>query len=165
MYSLNVPVPGRIERLASDLFPRLTAFDRVRDRHTLVCKRFEAESLPRLRKRLRRALDDSPSFEARVDGIDYFERPISGSGPVVYLAVESLGLLQLHDRLVDAFGAVPGLEGDDYTPHVTLARSGTIDAASELASLDIDPVVWTVSELHVWDPRYRETVARIGLPK
>jgi 2'-5' RNA ligase len=168
VFSLNVTPPGAVSRLASDLQSALVdaGVDRFRDRHSLVVKRFEGEqSLPRLRERLRTVLSGAPAFEARLAGVDQFENPPRGPGPVVYLAVESPGLHALHDRLADAFGSIPGLEGDDYTPHVTLGRGGVIDDET-LAALSerVDPVTWTVSELRVYDSRHRETVARLSLP-
>jgi 2'-5' RNA ligase len=166
VYSLNVPVPGEVERLAAELHPRLLAFDRIRDRRTLVCKRFEGErSLARLRERLREPLAGAPAFEVRVAGIDYFETPARGPGPVVYLAVESPGLLALHDRLCDAFGAIEGIEGDDYVPHVTLARGGSLDAATDLRTLEIEPVTWTASSVTLWNAKFRESAATIRLPR
>ncbi|WP_251342014.1 2'-5' RNA ligase family protein [Haloplanus halophilus] len=168
MYSLNVPVPGAVERLAADLHPNLSGFDRIRDRHSLVCKRFEADEadLHRLRERLRTALSPTPAFEARITGIDAFETPTHGPGPVVYLAVESPGLRDLHSRLVEAFGAVDDdLEGPAYVPHVTLARDGPADAVARLRETDIDPVTWTVSELHLWSRARRETVRSVPLPR
>ncbi|ELZ76990.1 hypothetical protein C455_14422 [Haloferax larsenii JCM 13917] len=164
MYSLNVPIPGQVARVASDLFPYLAPFDRVRDRHTLVCKRFEETDYDHLRTRLHEVLRGAPAFEARITDVEYFEDPPRGSAPVVYLAVESPGLVSLHERLVDEFGAVDGLEGDDYTPHVTLARGGSIADARSLASHDIDPVEWTVSQLDLYDAEFRETAASISLP-
>ncbi|AZH24074.1 2'-5' RNA ligase family protein [Haloplanus aerogenes] len=168
MYSLNVPVPGAVERLAADLHPRLTPFDRVRDRHTLVCKRFEADEgdYDHLRERLRVTLSPTPAFEAQITGIDTFETPTHGPGPVVYLAVESPGLHDLHRRLVDAFGAVHDeLEGEAYVPHVTLARGDGRDALADLCTLDIEPITWTVSELHLWSRARRETAWRVSLPR
>ena len=169
MYSLNVPVPSGVERLAADLHPQLLAFDRIRDRHSLVCKRFEAteDEYHRLRERLRVALSPTPAFEAQVTGIDAFETPTRGSAPVVYLVVESPGLHDLHRRLVATFGAVDDdLEGAGYVPHVTLARGGDADAATvdRLRALDIDPVTWTVSELHLWSRARREVLWRVSLP-
>jgi 2'-5' RNA ligase len=170
VFSLNVPVPPSVERLAADLRPSLTRFDTVRDRHTLVAKRFDADadpelaSLPRLRERLRETLRDAPAFETRTDGLGVFERPVRGPGPVVYLRVESPGLHALHERLCDAFGAVPGLEGEAYVPHVTLARGGSRLDVDSLLDRPVDDVQWSVSELHVWDSRYRERVASIPLP-
>jgi hypothetical protein len=179
VFSLNVPVPGEVARLASDLHPRLVGFETVRERHTLVCKRFETErgtagddaltaagddALPRLRERLRPVLAGTPAFEARVVGVDAFEQPARGSGPVVYLRVESPGLRRLHRRLTDAFGVVDGLEGDDYVPHITLARGSAGMALDDLREWPVEPVAWTVSTLVIWDSRYREPVARYGLP-
>jgi 2'-5' RNA ligase len=165
VFSLNVPVPGEVERIAGDLHPRLTAFDAIRERRSLLVKRLGDDSLARLRERLRDPLSGSPAFEVRVTGIDYFERPVNGPGPVVYLVVESPGLYDLHDRMVSAFGAVADLEGDEYIPHVTLARGGSITDAERLAAVDVPPVTWTVSGLALWDDTYRETVARFGLPR
>ena len=169
MYSLNVPVPPAVERLAADLHPHLLPFDRIRDRHTLVCKRFEAAEgeYDRLRERLRVALSPTPAFEARVTGVDAFETPTHGPGPVVYLAVESPGLDDLHRRLVEAFGAVDDdLEGPAYVPHVTLARGGAdATAVDRLRGLDVEPITWTVSELHLWSRARREAAWTVSLPR
>ena len=101
-------------------------------------------------------------FELSVTGVDYFETPPRGSGPVVYLVVESPGLRRLHESLVDAFGGVEGLEGDGYVPHVTLARGGRIEDAERLAG-PVDSVTWTASRLDVWSGEFREVVSRIAL--
>ncbi|MFC6731287.1 MULTISPECIES: 2'-5' RNA ligase family protein [unclassified Haladaptatus] len=157
MYSLNVPVPGEVSRLAADLFPQLVGFDRVRERHTLLVKRLGDEDFYTLESRLRQALAGAPAFEARVTGIDSFEQPPRGPGPVVYLAIESPGLVELHKRLAATFEPVAGLEGDDYTPHITLGRGGSLD-------VDIDPITWTVSQLELFDAKHREVASRIRLP-
>jgi 2'-5' RNA ligase len=164
VYSLNARVAPAISRLASELHPRLTPFDRLRERHTLVAKRFETDWFARLRERLRGTLRGTPAFEAQVTGIDYFENPPRGSGPVVYLAVESPGLRALHETLVAEFGAIDELEGAAYVPHVTLARGGSVADAERLAATAVDPVTWTVSQVQVWDARHREAAARISLP-
>ena len=65
--------------------------------------------------------------------------------------------------LVDAYGVVEGLEGDDYVPHVTLARGGSVVDVERVAG-EIEGVSWTVSELVIWDSRYREAVSRYSLP-
>jgi 2'-5' RNA ligase len=169
VYSLNVPVPGRVERIATALHPRLVAFERVRERRSLVVKRFESDEYGRddyhrLAERVHRVLAGSPAFEARVAGIDCFEEPVRGPGPVVYLAVESAELSALHHRLVDAFGAIAALEGAAYVPHVTLARGGSVERAQALASREIDSVAWTVSELQLWDATHREVAGTVSLP-
>ena len=170
VFSLNVPVPGRVDRLAAELHPELTRFERIRERHTLLAKRFDtalddgADSLPRLRERLRPLLRGVEEIDLRIAGLDYFEIPTRGPGPVVYLAIESPDLRALHRELCDAFGAVAEMEGDDYVPHVTLARGGRLDDAADLVGRrEIDPIEWTAGEGLLWDSRYREPAARLPL--
>lgn len=176
MFSLNVPLPPAVERIADDLHPRLVPFDRVRERHTLVCKRVGLEDLPvagraphkdrglaALREELRPLLAGTASLDLRVAELDAFERPAQGPGPVVYLAVESDDLRRLHGRLCGAFDPVEGIEGDDYVPHVTLVRGGDPDAVERLRAADIDPVTWTATELAVYDPEFREVAATVPL--
>ena len=191
MFSLNVPLPPAVDRLAADLHPKLSGFDRVRERHTLVCKRFgvadvrsgererdeergrgekadvppRREALDRLRERLRRPLAGTDPFEVAVTGIDVFDAPRSGSRPVVYLTVESDELVRLHRRLCAAFGAIEGIEGDDYVPHVTLARGGNPEpgAVADLVDAAFDPIRWRVHALDVWDPEFREVAASVDL--
>lgn len=165
--SLNVPVPGRVSAIASELRPALAPFERVRERHTLVVKRLGEAEPAGLEKRVRRALAGTPAFEARISGIGAFEEPAAGPGPVVFLAVESPGLVRIHRELCETFGAVPGIEGDDYVPHVTLARGGGADAeesVERLVGTEVEPVTWTVGELVFWDARYDEVTGRLSLP-
>jgi len=173
VFSLNVPVPGSVARLAGELYPQLVAFDSQREQFTLVIKRFDVamldagspdHQLSTLRKQLPTVMAGTPAFEACVESIDYFETPARGTGPVVYLAVESPCIRALHKQLVDAYGAVDGLEGTDYVPHITLARGGSTAEAARLASHSVEPITWTVSALSLWDSRYREAVTRYSLP-
>ncbi|MFD1570883.1 2'-5' RNA ligase family protein [Halorubrum laminariae] len=197
MFSLNVPIPLAVGRLASDLHPKLSGFDRVRDRHTLVCKRFgvadvaertdenvtvgpdadpagvEADdarpprpvALDRLRERLRRPLAGTSPFRVAVTGVDTFDAPASGARPVVYLTIESDGLVRLHRRLCAVFGPIEGIEGDDYVPHVTLARGGNPDpgVVADLLASEFEPIRWRVHALDVWDPEVREVAATMDL--
>lgn len=211
MYSVNVPVPWPVRRLAASLEPELTGFASVRDRHTLVLKRLDGrdlDDLHRIRERLRPAVRGIAPFDLRVAGVGAFERPPLGDGPVVYLAVEPIDgggpdrderddgtagdafaagaptgvgasgasntLHELHGRLVDEFGAVAGLEGDDYVPHVTLARgwegrgdpADAVERLRERTAAEIDReggVRWTVDELGVWTREYKEIAARVPL--
>lgn len=165
MYSVNVPVPGRVRTLANDLYPELVGFESVREDHSCLLKRLgDADHVHQLQHRTHRALEGAPAVEARITGIDYFEDPPLGSAPVVYLVVESPGLETIHQRLTDHFDAVPDLEGADYVPHVTLARGGDLETARRLADRDLEPVTWTVSELEFWDGTYRLPVSRVSLP-
>jgi 2'-5' RNA ligase len=151
VYSLAVSVPGELKRLASDLFPELVAFERVRRDHSLLVKRFENgdRSLGGLRAILEPVMRGIEPFRVRTTGIECFERPVRGSSPVVYLAVESPGLDDLHHRLVEFDRPVADLEGSDYTPHVTLARGGASERAQDLVARDIEEIEWTVSELQL----------------
>lgn len=165
MYSVNVPVPGRVRTLANELYPELIGFETVRDDHSCLLKRLgDADHVDQLQHRTHRALEGAPAVEARITGIDYFEDPPLGAAPVVYLAVESPGLEAIHRDLLERFDAVPGLEGADYVPHVTLARGGDPGAAKRLAQRDVEPITWTVSELQFWDGTYGLPVSRVSLP-
>lgn len=208
MFSLNIPLPPDINRLANRLHPQLSEFDRVRERHTLVCKRLgpnlevesidgtngdvrPSETVAELREEIRPLVRNTPPFQVEITGIDAFSHPQTGPGPVVYLVVESQQVYDLHRRLTRAFGAIDGLEGDAYVPHVTLARglSDTIGASpgdyretapesstetsheSALkrrletlrnAAGEID-IIWRVEALDLWDSRFREPASRIRL--
>ncbi len=168
MYSLNVPVPASVARLAADLAGETpTARARRRGSHTLVAKRLDAPSGPdaahRLEARLRDALAGTPPFEARVDWLDTFTDPPAGPAPVLYLRVTSPGLLALHERLCDRFEPVDGLEGDAYVPHVTVARGGSADVAADLAGREVDPIGWTVDGLDFYDAERELPVTSFGL--
>ncbi|MEF8781542.1 MAG: 2'-5' RNA ligase family protein [Haloarculaceae archaeon] len=168
MYSLNVPVPVDVSRLASELARELPAARaRGRDEHTLVAKRLgedDGAAFGRLASRAREALAGTPAFEARVTGVDHFAEAAAGLSPVVYLAVESPGLVSLHRDLARAFDPVEGLEGEAYVPHVTVARGGSVDAARRLADRDVDLIEWTVTELVFWDAERGERAGTVSLP-
>ena len=174
-YSLNIPVPTALRRVAARLEPELASFDSVRDWPTLIIKRFQGgRSRGRVEAIVRDTLAGAQPFEVRTTGIETFDDPPSGSAPVVYLGIEGTGLRRVHARLVDRLGGVPGLEGDEYTPHVTLARgleqttADSVDrkatAIKRLTERDLDPVSWTVDELGIWSREYREIVTRVPLP-
>ncbi|MDF9748333.1 2'-5' RNA ligase family protein [Natrinema salsiterrestre] len=164
MYSVTVPVPGRVRQLANRLHPDLIGFETVREDHSCLLKRLgEADHVARLRHRAHRALEGTAAVEAEITGIDYFEDPPLGSAPVVYLAVESPGLEGIHADLTDAFETAEGLEGTDYVPHVTLARGGDLETAKRLADREIEPIRWTVSELEFRDGGEEPSVSRVSL--
>lgn len=167
VYSLNAPVPGSVQRLGGDLRGELLGFDTIRERPTLVVKRFgdlDPAEYADVEERARRVLAGTPVCEARIPGIDVFERPPTDPAPVVYLAVESPGLRAIHERLVAEFGSAGDIEGEGYTPHVTLARGGDWETARQLTDRDIEPVRWTVTSLSFWDGRFGERISSISLP-
>jgi hypothetical protein len=167
-YSLNAPVPARVARLAASLASELRTAD-VRTKHSMVLKRLpedagRAGGRPNVRgfaREAREALAGLGPFAARVTGVESFDRPTSGTGPVVYLAVESPGMRAAHRRLCEPFEPLPGLEGEDYVPHVTVARRGD---AARLVGREVDPVEWTVDRLVVWDAHRRLEVETLSLP-
>ncbi|WP_336035786.1 2'-5' RNA ligase family protein [Halobacterium yunchengense] len=174
MYSVNAPVPDAVNEVAADLQPALTGFRRVREwrERTLLVKRVPADSRKELRtawRTARDALAGAPAVEARVSEVDTFRNPPNGSSPVVYLAVESPGLHRLHDRLCEVFDPVPVMEGgDDYDPHVTLARDADgfrgRRAVENVDGRQVGPVTWTIDELHLYDAEYGERVDSLSLP-
>ena len=198
MFSLNVPLPPAVDRLAADLHSKCSGFDRVRDRRTLVCKRFgvgdvpdrvasderagggvgaspgspadgpsppKPDALDALRDDLQPLLAGTDPFPVAVSGIDVFVAPASGSGPVLYLVVESDALVRVHNRLCAADGAVEGIEGEEYAPHVTLARGGDPEpgVVADLAAAEFEPIRWRVHALDLYDPEFREVAATIDL--
>lgn len=166
MYSLNVPVPAAVARLAAEVARDLPgARPRTRGTHTLVCKRLPDETgYAQLEARARDVLRGAPACEARVSGVGVFEDVPTGTAPVVYLTVESPGLVALHDRLCERFDPLSGLEGDDYVPHVTVARGGTVEAARAVADRTLESVEWTIDELVFWDAEREQPVSRVSLP-
>jgi len=165
VYSLNVPVPSSVAALAGRLARDLPgARARGRGDHTLVCKRLPDDPFHRLEARIRKALAGAPAVAARVTGVDCFPEAATGPSPVVYLAVDSPGLERLHRDLCETFDPVAGLEGDDYVPHVTIARGGDVQAAEQLAERSVDPVTWSVTELVLYDPKRGQSASRISLP-
>jgi 2'-5' RNA ligase len=159
VYSLNAPVPAEISRLARGLASN--CFDATpRERHTLVVKRLGDGEPRNLASEVRSRIVGTDPFSARVTGVDTFEDPATGRGPVAYLRIESPGIERLHRRLCERFDPAEGIEADDYVPHITVARGGD---AGRLAGTDLDRE-WTVDALVVWSSEYREPVERIALP-
>ncbi|PSP27986.1 phosphoesterase [Halobacteriales archaeon QH_2_65_14] len=168
MYSLNVPVPGRVAALASDIARDLPeATPRTRGEHTLGVKRLvdgRNPSYDHLEAEVRELLAGQPAFDISVTSVEYFADAPRGTSPVVYLAVESPGLVRLHRDLAAAFDPVEDIEGEEYVPHVTIARGGSVEMARRAAERDVEPVTWTASELVFWDARYSQPVSTVSLP-
>ncbi|GGN05498.1 2'-5' RNA ligase family protein [Halarchaeum nitratireducens] len=169
MYSVGVPLPPAVRELFRDVRPLLTGFERVRASRdaTLVVKRLDAadrREYLRAAREAKAALRGAPAFEARIADVGVFETPARGPGPLVYLAVESPGLERVHRQLVADLGGVDGIEGDDYVPHVTLARDGDARAVERVRGHDFAPVTWTVEELEFYDARHGERIEAVRLP-
>lgn len=161
MYSCNVPVPSAVSRLARGLAAE--CIDATpRDRHTLVLKRLGDGDPRELTQQVRDALEGTPPFEARTDGIGLFRDPPTGQAPVAYLRIESPALREVHDALCSVVDPVPGLEAEEYDPHVTIARGG--DADRLVGSAIGEPITWTIDSLIVWAATYEEPATRISLP-
>jgi 2'-5' RNA ligase len=166
VYSLNVPVPSEVSALASRLARELPqARPRSRGEHTFVLKRLtgEREARHTLVARAREELADTNPFQVRITGVDYFGQPTSGPGPVVYLAVDSPDLERLHYNLATTFDPVEGIEGQEYTPHVTVARDGAEQAAHRIAERSIEPIEWTVTKLVFYDGDRSQRTSRVSL--
>lgn len=98
-------------------------------------------------------------------GIDIFDAPASGSAPVLYLVIESDALVRVHRRLCAAYGAIAGIEGDDFVPHITVARGGNPEpgVVADLVGAEFEPIRWRVHALDLYDPEFREVAATIDL--
>jgi len=160
VYSVNVPVPGEVVRLARGLAAEcITATPRRG--HSLVAKRLPDERFETMARQVRDALAGTPPFAATVTEVDLFRQPPTGPAPVAYLAVESPELRRVHRTLCEVFDPVDGFEGDEYDPHVTIARGGD---AADLFGRDIEPYEWTVERLALWHPGRELEVESISLP-
>ncbi len=168
MYSLNVPVPGEIAKRAGEIARELPeAHHRPRGAHTLGVKRLVSdtdESYSRLETKTREELSGQPAFEVRLTSIEYFPNAPTGSSPVVYFAIESPELERLHRQLTTVFEPLDEIEGDGYSPHVTIARGGSLERAKRVTSRDIEPVTWTVDRLIFWDSERCQPVSTVSLP-
>jgi len=168
VYSLNVPVPTEVARLAGELARELPAArTRSRGTHTLGVKRLDHEqdrSYARLETQIRELLAGQHPFEVQITGIDQFCDPPVGTAPVVYLVVESEGLRALHDKLIETFEPIDQIDGDGYDPHVTIARGGSPERATQMTQRSIDPISWEVTELLFWDAERKQAVSRLSLP-
>lgn len=167
MYSLNVPLPGRVHALIDDLAPLVARLDSPRSDPGLGVKRLgarEPHELPELERRLREGLAGSAPFELAITGTGTFESPPDGGPAVWYLAVESVGVYDLHADACELFEPVPELEGEGYVPHVTLGRGDVETVSAVDAQADVDPVTWTADVLVLHDSRRGETVRRFSLP-
>lgn len=168
MYSLNAPVPSVVARLAIALAADLPGAEpRTRGEHTLLVKRLATgpdADLDHRIERVRETVRGVAPFTVRVTGVDWFPDPETGTGPVVYLDVESPALVKLHRALCEVIEPVPHLEGEDYVPHITIARGGDPETARRLTEREVDSRTYTVDELVVWDAHRDIASTRFSLP-
>jgi hypothetical protein len=185
VYSLNVPLSPAVHAHVERLEPLLRDFEWIREDHSLLLKRVGdgsagdlAEGTPKtdadpapstgdpdaILERVRETLGSAPAFECRLDGVGIFEDPPAGTAPVIYLRAEGEPLYRLHRQLCETFPPVPVLEGQDYDPHVTLARGGPAHAVARLKKRRIEPITWTVGSLELYDGDRRLVVDEIDLP-
>ncbi|MFB6188052.1 MAG: 2'-5' RNA ligase family protein, partial [Halobacteriaceae archaeon] len=164
-FSLNIPVAGEVKQETNQFTPYLTDFE-VRDHFTFVIKRFQEDRdrIDQIQKRTRHALSGMSPFSVKITGIDCFRNPPKGDGTVVYFAVESSQLLDIHKQLCDEFGIVQPLEGDEYSPHITIARGNNEKTIETLLSQSIKPITWQVNHLEFFDPVKQELLGQVGLP-
>lgn len=159
-YSLNAPVPSEVARLAAGLASECLTAD-AREHHSVVVKRLGGnDDYRRGLPRIREALADADPVAVRAAGVEAFRQPTTGRGPVAYLAVESPGLGDLHERCCEVVDPFPGLEGAEYVPHVTIARGGDAD---RLVGREAGPVEWVVDRLEVWDAERRTATESVSL--
>jgi 2'-5' RNA ligase len=168
VFSVTVPVPESVRERSRALRPALSGFERIRPPRSrqLVAKRLPAETRREFltdARNAKAALAPVDPFEVRIPGIDTFADPPRGPGPVAYLAVASAGLERVHERLVEAFDAVPGLEGPDYVPHLTLARGGPPAAADSLVERPFEPIRFSVERLSLYDTEREQAVESVDL--
>lgn len=168
MYSLNVPVPGQVAMLASEIARELPeAHARERGHHTLGVKRLNTGDDPtygHVEASVREILAGQQTFDVRIVDVDYFTEAVTGSSPVVHLVVESPELRRLHLRLAERFAPVDGIEGEGYSPHVTVARGGSLERAKEVTDREIETIEWTVSKLAFWNATKKQPVSTVSLP-
>lgn len=167
MYSLDVPLPGRVHAQVDSLAPLISRLDAPRTDPGLLAKRLgdrEPHELPDVERRLREVLAGQGPFEVAVDGTAVFTNPPNGDGVVWYLTVESPGLHAIHDAACEVVDPVAELEGEGYVPHVTLGR-GDPDVVAEVDALaEVERVSWVVEALELYDARRDEVVRRLNLP-
>jgi len=167
VYSLNAPVPGQAAALASEIARDLPgARARARGEHTLGVKRLgDRLTYNRLEALVREELAGQTPFDIQITHVDCFPEAPRGTSPVIYLAVESPGLVALHKRLAETFDPVSDeIEGEGYTPHVTVARGGSLETAQRVVEREIEPIEWTVSELIFWNAVRCQQVSSVSLP-
>ncbi len=162
MWSLNVTIPQKVSRLIEEMAPALWNWEEICEDPTLVIKRFETKTAKE-ETEIRLLLEKIEPFDVQIGNIRTFDIAQRGISPVLYIEVESPGIEALHEMLVGIFGCVKGIEGQDYTPHITLAR-GECREYIEFEERP-DPIQWEADELEFWHSGKMQKRNKIKLKK
>ena len=157
-------MPQNVVRLVGEVTPRLKGWEEVCEEPTLVIKRFERKDLDgHMESEIKFLLENVEPFNVKIGNLKKFDVAVRGSSPVLYLEIKSPGMKALHETLVSAFGCVKGIEGENYIPHITLARGG----GKEDINFSVLPgsTQWTAKMLEFWDRDKRRKKNKIILEK
>ncbi len=161
MWSLNAMIPRKITEMIHSFGPELNGWEDINKDHTLVIKRFqEINSRDNFESEMRLLLEKTDPFEIRIGDIDIFSSVPKGSSPVLYIEIESRDLVKIHEKLINVFGVVEGLEGKDYIPHITIARGHKNGFERFEKNLDATGIV---KVLEFWDREKYKSKDRIFL--
>ena len=164
MWSLNVSIPQNIIRAIEEVTLGVRGWEEICEEPTLVIKRFEKKDLDgHVKSEIRFLLESVEPFGIEIGNLERFDVAERGSSPVLYLEIKSPGVKALHENLIDIFGSVEGVEGENYIPHITIARGGSGDYI-EFSGLSCD-TGWTVEMLEFWDGGERKKRSKIILEK
>ena len=164
MWSLNVSMPQNIVRAIKEVTLGVSGWEEICEDPTLVIKRFEKGDVDgHVESEIRLLLEGVEPFDIEIGNLERFDVAERGSSPVLYLEVKSPGMKALHETLVDVFGSVKGVEGENYIPHITIARGGSGDYI-EFDGLSCD-TEWTVEMLELWNRDGRKKKNKIILGK
>ena len=164
MWSLNVSIPQNIVRAIEEITLGVKGWEEICEEPTLVIKRFEKKDLDgHVKSEIRFLLENVEPFGIEIGNLERFDVAERGSSPVLYLEVKSPEVKALHENLVDVFGSVEGIEGENYIPHITIARGGSGDYI-EFSGLSCD-TGWIVEMLEFWDRGERKKRSKIILEK
>ncbi|HIJ12598.1 MAG TPA: 2'-5' RNA ligase family protein [Halobacteriales archaeon] len=164
MWSLNVSIPQGIVRAIGEITPVLGRGEGIVEEPTLVIKRFEKEDLDgHIESEIKFLLENVEPFIVEIGNLEMFEVADRGTSPVRYIEVKSIGIKVLHETLVSVFGCVKGVEGENYIPHITIARGS---GAKNLDFSDFSgPIQWTANTLEFWDRDKRKRKNKVILDK
>ena len=164
MWSLNVSMPQNIVRAIREVALGASGWEEICEDPTLVIKRFEKVDVSgHVESEIKLLLESVEPFDIEIGNLERFDVAERGSSPVLYLEVKSPGMKALHEILVDVFGSVKGVEGENYIPHITIARGGGVR--------DVDfsgfsgPTIWTAETLEFWNRDKRKKKNKVILDK